>query len=198
MIHYIKGVLGEKLQGKVVVETAGIGYQISVPDNCQLYLATEGDSVKIYTVMIVREDDISLYGFEDKTGLELFNKLITVNGVGAKAALAILSVMPTSEVKKAIVFEDVSTLTRANGIGKKTAQRIVLDLKDKLESVNLTGIDTKVDLTENIGSGGAKTEAIDALMALGYSRIEAAGALTGITENELTVEDYIKLALKKI
>ncbi len=140
MLHYIKGTLTMKYADKVVIETGGIGFELSVPGNSGLYLAKEGTDVTAYTAMIVKEDDISLCGFSDENELELFNKLITVNGVGAKAAMAILSAMPADEIRKAILFEDAVTLTKANGIGKKTAQRIVLDLKDQLDGADLSFI----------------------------------------------------------
>lgn len=198
MIHYIKGTLEIKLPESVVIETGGVGFKISVPSNSRLYMTQEGTEVSVFTYMNVREDDISLYGFDDEEGLMLFEKLITVNGVGSKAAMAILSAMPSGEVRKAIMYEDADMLTRANGIGKKTAQRIVLDLKDK--------VGTGADLSVPTGMEGAppaaaldnKGEAIDALIALGYARAEAAEALVGIKEQDLSVEEYIKLALKRI
>ena len=198
MIHYIKGTLEIKLPESVVIETGGVGFKISVPSNSRLYMTQEGTEISVFTYMNVREDDISLYGFDDEEGLMLFEKLITVNGVGSKAAMAILSAMPSGEVRKAIMYEDADMLTRANGIGKKTAQRIVLDLKDK--------VGTGADLTVPTGmadslpaaTSDSKGEAIDALIALGYARAEAAEALVGIKEQDLTVEEYIKLALKKM
>jgi Holliday junction DNA helicase RuvA len=141
--------------------------------------------------MIVREDDMSLYGFSERDALELFQKLRTVNGVGAKAALAVLSAMPLVDIKKAILFEDATTLTRANGIGKKTAERIVLELKDKLSDVN--GL---TDLGNQVAAESGKNEAINALIGLGYSRMEAVSALSGIESSSLTAEEYIKLALR--
>ena len=198
MIHYIKGTLEIKLPESVVIETGGVGFKVSVPSNSRLYMTQEGTEISVFTDMNVREDDISLYGFDDEEGLMLFEKLITVNGVGSKAAMAILSAMPSGEVRKAIMYEDADMLTRANGIGKKTAQRIVLDLKDK--------VGTGADLTVPTGMEGAspaaasdnKGEAIDALIALGYARAEAAEALVGIKEQDFSVEEYIKLALKRI
>ena len=198
MIHYIKGTLEIKLPDSVVIETGGVGFKVSVPSNSRLYMTQEGTEISVFTYMNVREDDISLYGFDDEEGLMLFEKLITVNGVGSKAAMAILSAMPSGEVRKAIMYEDADMLTRANGIGKKTAQRIVLDLKDK--------VGTGADLSVPTGMEGAPTsaapdnkgEAIDALIALGYARAEAAEALVGIKEQDLSVEEYIKLALKRM
>ncbi|MBE6030438.1 MAG: Holliday junction branch migration protein RuvA [Clostridiales bacterium] len=197
MLHYIKGKLMMRIDGGVVVETGGIGFEINVPENSAVYLAQEGDNVSLFLNMIVREDDMSLYGFSEKEGLELFKKLITVNGVGAKAAMAILSVAPVSELRKAIVFEDADFLTRANGVGKKTAQRIVLELKDKIGDA---GISSDMPVISDISSvsGDARGEAVSALIALGYSRAEAAGAVSAVAEQDLSSEDYIKRALKKL
>lgn len=177
----------------VVIEVNGIGYEVFVPDNSPVYLADSKETVLVYTAMIVREDDVSIYGFHDKESLDLFRKLLTVNGVGAKAAMAILSSMPVSEVKKAIVFDDAAALTKANGIGKKIAQRITLELKEKMGSVG--GL---AEAAEKAVSDSGKTEAVGGLISLGYSRSEALSALAGISEEGLTTEEYIKRALKGI
>ena len=198
MIHYIKGTMTMKFNGGVVVETGGIGYEVFVPENSAAYLKNDGDDIMLYTVMQVREDDVSLYGFTEREAMDIFNKLITVSGVGAKAAMAILSAMPLHEVKQAIIFEDAASLTRANGIGKKTAQRVVLELKDKIGSAE--------DIAPAApGTGGSvpaandeKTEAIKALVALGYSKNEAVNALARVNGTDLTTEDYIKEALKTL
>lgn len=195
MFRYIKGTIEMKLAQSVVVECGGVGFEMAVPQNSGLYLAPEGSEVTVFTYMSVREDDISLFGFDDEDGLLLFEKLITVNGIGAKAAMAILSAMPASEVKKAIVFEDADMLTRANGIGKKTAQRIVLELKDKMKDITVEDL-PGADIAP-ASSSSDKQQATDALMALGYSRTEAAAAIVG-AEDGLSVEDYIKIALKNM
>ena len=183
MLHYIKGKFTMRIEGGVVVEAGGLGYEVAVPDNSAVYLAQEGEAVTLYLYMAVREDDVSLYGFTEKEGLTLFKQLITVNGVGAKAAMAILSVAPVSELKKAIAFEDVDFLTRASGIGKKTAQRIV---------------PVYADIGAADSEAGKRAEAINALISLGYSRTEAANAVAAINEDGLTSEEYIKQALKKL
>ena len=193
MFHYIKGNVTMKFEGGVVIETGGLGYEVFVPDNSPIYLSESKDTVLVYTAMIVREDDISIYGFHDKEALDLFRKLMTVNGVGAKAAMAILSSMPISEIKKAIVFDDSATLTKANGIGKKIAQRITLELKEKMGAIG--GL---AEAAEKVIYDSGKTEAINALISLGYSRSEAVSALAGIAEDDLTTEEYIKRALKGI
>lgn len=199
MLHYIKGKLAMKQETGIVIEAGGLGYEISVPGNSRLYLAAEGEELTVFTAMIVREDDISLYGFYDKGELDTFRKLITVSGVGAKAALAMLSAMPLAELHQAIVFEDAKTLTRANGIGKKTAERIVLELKDKfgeIETVQLPEGSDSVMIQQ--GEADPRTEAVEALINLGYTKGEAMNAMAAVKETELTAEEYIKQALKQL
>lgn len=193
MIHYIKGTLAIKLDTGIVVEAGGIGYDISVPGNSSLYLRGEGDEVICYTAMIVREDDVSLYGFADRESLELFRLLITVSGVGAKAAMAVLSALTSSQLRQAIAFEDDKVIATANGVGKKTAQRIVLELKDK---VSADDVSVPEQQTVSAVSDDARTEAVNGLVALGYSRAEAFNALAGA--EAATVEEYIKKALKNL
>ncbi len=200
MIGYLIGIITMKTDTGILVETGGIGYEIMVPGNSRLFLEKDGAEVKVYTAMIVREDDISLYGFSEMGSLQLFKKLITVSGVGAKAALAILSALSVEEIRRAIVFEDPTMLTRAQGIGKKTAQRIVLDLKDKLGQLEPLTEDEKgfgLDFTDT-EMNNPRTEAIAGLTALGYSRGEATSALAAIADNDLSAEAYIKQALKKL
>lgn len=198
MLHYIKGILAIKMESGIVVEAGGLGYEITVPANSSVYLAHEGEEITVYTAMMVREDDVSLYGFGAKAELDTFRKLITVSGVGAKAAIAILSAMPLNEVHQAIVLEDAKALTRANGIGKKTAERIVLELKDKFGSIEDASLPQGIDVPVAAGSSDARTEAVNALMALGYTKGEAVNALGAVKDNDLTVEEYIKQALKRL
>ncbi len=195
MFNYIRGILAAKFDSGVVIDVGGVGFEIYTPDNSSLYLAKVGDEVTAFTVMTVREDDISLYGFGDKDSLNMFKKLTTVSGVGAKAGLAVLSAMPLSDIKQAIVFEDAVSLTRANGIGKKIAQRIVLELKDKLGAIEVQ--EGTVSSLEVLNTDD-KAEAVNALIALGYSKGEAINSLAGITDDGLSTEEYIKKALKKL
>ena len=178
----------------VCIENQGIGFEVNVPDGSGVYLARNGEVVTLYTAMLVREDDISLYGFTDRESLAFFRVLMTVSGVGAKAALSILSALPVRELKKAILFEDVNAITKAQGVGKKIAQRVVLELKDKIDPSG-TGMEAYVP-EKTITPGSAKEEAVSALMSLGYSRTEAMSAMVGITEEGLSAEEYIKRALR--
>jgi len=192
MIHYLKGTVSMTFDGGIVLETGGVGYKVFVPDNSVLYLKKGNEPVTVYTVMVVREDDMSLYGFHDNQSLELFQQLRTVNGVGAKVALAVLSAIPGEQIKKAIVCDDASILTKANGIGKKTAQRIVLELKDKINDYK-----ELAELTELSREGGERSEAINALIGLGYSRSEAVSAVSGVSADGLSTEEYIRQALRR-
>lgn len=199
MLHYIKGILTMKLESQIVVEAGGLGYEITVPSNSGVYLGKEGEEITVFTAMMVREDDVSLYGFGSKSELDTFRKLITVSGVGSKAAVAILSAMPLNEVHQAIILEDAKSLTRANGIGKKTAERIVLELKDKFGALEDVAMPSGNDVSVVSGEAADnRSEAANALMALGYSKGEAVNALAAVKDTDLTVEEYIKQALKRL
>ena len=199
MIGFLRGLLVEKGDGYIVIDVNGVGYYVNVPANSSAYLSQEGEEVTVYTSMIVREDDISLFGFSGKGELDLFKKLIGVSGVGPKAAVSILSSFTSDQLKEAIVFEDSKSLTRANGIGKKTAERIVLELKDKFSTADgIIGSAADEIAAVDQAFAGGRGEAINALIALGYSRGEATSALAGIKERDLSTEEYIKLALKNL
>ncbi len=197
MIRFLRGRFYPSTDGTVVIETAGgIGFLVTIPANSPLYKNLEGEEVRIYTLMIVRQDDMSLYGFDTKNELELFRLLITVNGVGAKAGMSIMGLLPEMELRRAIGTGDVKTISQASGVGKKTAERIVLELKDKVgEFVSVSEFDegvVQVQINDN------RVEAITALTALGYSRSEAETAVSKVNGDKLSVEEYIKGALKQI
>ena len=200
MIGFIRGVLAEKGSGYIIVDVNGVGYEIFVPANSHAYLSAEGSEVMVYTTMMVREDDVSLYGFMRRGELDAFKKLITVSGVGAKAAISILSSFTMEQLQQAIVFEDAKTLTKASGIGKKTAERIVLELKDKfsVEGVKADDMASSEGTELTHGVQDARGEAVDALIALGYTRAEASAAMTGVKDKDLTAEEYIKQALRNL
>ncbi len=193
MLHYIKGHITDTMPGAVAIETGGVAFRVNVPDNSPAIFAQPDELVTLYTEMIVREDDISLYGFTDKASLAFFRLLLNVQGVGAKAAVAILSVLSAPALRQAIALEDVAAIQKANGVGKKTAQRVVLELKEKIEkSEELSQL--AFQAPQAAPEDAARTEAVAALVALGYSRSEAQTALTGITAD--SVEDYIRKALR--
>lgn len=197
MIDFVKGTLVYKGDSTITVETAaGIGYEINVPANSVFFLKNTGESVMVYTVLSVKEDDMSLYGFSDRGSLSVFRKLTGVSGIGAKAAMAIFSVMTADEIKKAIVFEDAASFTKASGIGKKTAQRIILELKDRYGSEDIVNTGEPYPHMPVQGNTSVSEEAVNALMELGYSRSEAADAVASVNGENLTVEDYIRAALR--
>ena len=197
MYAYIEGILEEENENAIVLDTGGIGYEIYMPlYELQRLSGKRGDSVRIYTYFQVSENGIALYGFLNKTRKELFLKLITVNGVGPKAAIAILGTLSEEDLRFAILAEDEKALTRAPGIGAKTAKRIILDLKDKIDFVE--AVEGKLDsgMAASLPPS-AKNDAIEALVALGYSSSDALRAFSGMEiTDDMSVEQLIKAALK--
>lgn len=194
MFAYIKGILEEKTSNYVVVETADIGYKIFMSKNAILKIGELGECVKIYTHYHVREDEISLYGFLTGEELKLFELLISVSGVGAKSAIAMLSNITPSEFIMCIVKDDITKLTKIPGIGKKSAQRIVLELKDKLKTEQET---SKAEETEDeIQVTDSVEESISALQMLGYHKKEIEKALQKFDYQSMTIEEIIRNGLK--
>lgn len=197
MISYVKGELTEILEDAVVVEAGGIGYHILVPASLFRELPATGHRIQIYTYFQVKEDSVSLYGFSCREDVRMFRMLIGVSGIGPKGALGILSVLTPDDLRFAVLAEDAAAIARAPGIGKKTAQKCILELKDKLsleEAVRLK-MDHNQASVEN-PSDGPREEAIQALAALGYSVSEAMRAVK-LASGE-TAEELIKSALKQI
>ena len=195
MIRFIKGKIVDKLPGKVVIENSGIGFLVNVSDSSPAYYAKEDEDFILYTVMTVREDDISLFGFANLDEMNMYQMLTSVSGIGSKGAMSILSKLSVDEIKKACVFEDADTIATSNGIGKKTAERIVLELKDKFNVSKLNNTVTSAEESQ-IVKGTSKEEALGALMNLGFTKSEAVSALTGINDAGLTTEELIKAALR--
>lgn len=203
MYAYLKGTLEEITEDNIVVEVGGIGYNVKVSTTTADLLPGLGSEVKIYTYTLVREDTFSLYGFLTRDDLEIFKKLITVNGIGPKGGLAILSVMNADALRFAIMAGDAKSIAKAPGIGNKTAERVILDLRDKVSLEDtLRGLGEPVSVP-GVAAGGAgtdnmiKREAIEALVALGYSASDATAAVKKVEITEdTTVESVLKLALK--
>ena len=201
MYAYLKGTLEEIAEDAVVVEVGNIGYNVRVSATTTQGLPGIGSEVKIYTYTLVREDAFTLYGFLTKDDLEIFKKLITVNGIGPKGGLAILSVMNADALRFAIMAGDAKSIANAPGVGNKTAERVLLDLRDKMSRVDtLLGLGEPV-VTASAAGGGAdnvmKREAIEALVALGYSASDATNAVKRVEVDEnSTVEGILKAALK--
>ncbi len=201
MIAHIKGNLEVKTKGYIVIEVAGIGYKIYMPESAIEKLGKVGETVKIYTYMRVREDDISLYGFITNEELRMFELLLSVSGIGAKGALTILSNVTPSGFALAVISNDVNVLKKLPGIGPKTAQRIILELKDKLkkEQEIMPEEESENSILKNAITEDEKvSEAVSALQVLGYSRKEIADALVNVNMNELTVEDIIRKGLTNL
>lgn len=199
MISYIKGTLERRAESYIIIETGGIGFRVFVSPATLAKLPPAGEQVKIYTYFSVKEDDMSLYGFASMEEQEMFERLLTVSGVGPKGALGFLSQLTPHEIVLAILSEDVKTLSKAPGIGRKTAQRVILDLKDKCRTEDAISVGGEWEsLAEMPAEGGAKFEAIDAMTALGYSRSEAAKAVNAVAAEGMSTEDILKAALKKM
>ena len=184
-----------------MVDNQGIGYGILVPGQVLEYLPSIGEEVKIYTYHYVREDMIALYGFLTREDVNIFKMLIGVSGIGPKGALAILSVMSTDDLRFAILGEDAKAIARAPGIGAKTAQRLIIELKDKisLEDAFEQKLANQGKKAEKNPATGVKNEAILALTSLGYSQSEALQVLSGIEiKEDSAVEDVLKEALKQM
>jgi Holliday junction DNA helicase RuvA len=196
LFSYISGVLEQKCKDYLVIDVNGIGYKISTSYNTFTNIAVVGEKVKLYTHLYVREDIMCIYGFSSREELGVFELLITVSGIGPKAAVAILSEVTPAKFSFAVVTEDVKTLTKAQGIGNKIAQRIILELKDKLKKENIQYQgdilpDLSVDKDRNI-----LCESVNALMVLGYTNNEANRAVNKGYREDISLEELIKESLK--
>ena len=202
MIAFIQGELCDAGQDTIVVACHGIGYEIQIPVSVAQVLPDPGNVVKIYTYTYVREDALGLFGFLTKDDLKIFKLLITVNGVGPKAALAILSAMTADELRFAILAEDAKAIAKAPGIGPKTAKRMIIELKDKLnlESMIEGHGDAEMSLSDpGDAAANVRDEVIMALTALGYGNTEAVRAVRAVSgADEIDSETLLKQALKKI
>ena len=200
VISYIRGMLAEKAGDMIVVEAGQVGFGIRVPMTVLESLPPLGEEVRIYTHMQVKEDDISLYGFLNRQDLEMFRQRIGVNGIGPKGALAILSALRPDDLRLAILTGDARAISRAPGIGAKTAQRIILDLKDKVSAEEMIA---SMEAEKGTGAvaaplaGEASREAVEALVALGYSNLEASKAVKSVQATEdMDAEAVLKASLK--
>ena len=196
MYAYIKGTLEDKTKDSIVVDVNGIGYRIFLSEQSMSKLGELGETIKVYTHYHVREDNISLYGFLSNEELKMFELLIQVSGIGAKTAIVMLSNITPSQFAVAIITDDLKTLTKIPGVGSKSAQRMILELKDKLKAEDAIAKDTevKVKVTNNENA----EEAIQALQILGYNKGVINKALEKLDIDGLSTEDIIKLALKQL
>ena len=204
MFYYISGKLAHLENGIAVIDVGGIGYRLTIsgttydamPANRSVQ---EPPSVRLYTHLAVREDDIELFGFATLSELSTFKLLISVSGIGPKAAMSILTLLTPEKFAMAVCTDDKKTISKANGIGPKTAARIILELKDKLmkENADVDFDSAAPDIPTAAGKKSVMSEAVDALLVLGYTRAEANTALKDISPS-LSLEEVIRTALKKL
>lgn len=200
MIGYIKGIIDEIGIDYILIENNGIGYKLLVSTTTLSQLSI-GQEAKIYTKMIVREDDISLCGFYSKEEEEMFKLLTSVSKVGTKVGMGILSFAPPARIQSIIINSDVTAMSKAPGVGKKTAERIILELKDKVGKIVIDGLDTMENLPlsgKEIAIDNSEDEAISALIALGYTSSEAQESVNFVKQPGMDVEAIIKKALEYI
>jgi len=195
MFSYIKGILVAKSIGYVIIDVGGVGFKIFMSETSIKKLGETGEEVKVFTHMQVREDDISLYGFTTNEELRMFELLISVSGVGAKSAIAMLSNISPSSFALAVISNDIKSLTKIPGIGSKTAQRIVLELKDKLKTEESISNNSNEEIIVAIQDDNKTSEAVQALKVLGYTSVEIERVLSTLDTNNMSVEDIIRKAL---
>lgn len=201
MIYHVNGTLEYCEIGFCVIDCAGVGYKLTVSDNTFSAICSHvGEKEKLFANLQVREDGIELFGFKTHDEMQAFKMLITVSGVGPKAAMAILSLLTPDRLYQAIISEDIKAISKASGVGAKTAARVVLELRDKVSkqyfAPSTASVPTPSAPVSAKGKGNL-SEALDALVVLGYTRSEAQKALTGI-DPKLDVEKIIPLALAKL
>ena len=197
MIAYLEGKLIEKNPTHLILEVNGVGYSVNIPVSSYTNIGEVGEIVKVLTYQYVREDELRLYGFSSRQEKAVFELLISVNGVGPKMSLGILSSISVEDFQRSVLREDLDVLTHISGVGKKTAQRLIVELKEKLGKVDL-GIEKEAELKERIGAP-IEEEAISALVSLGYNKFDARKAVQRVNsegEKSLPIEELIKRALK--
>ena len=203
MIAFVNGIVDDYTEDSVILDVNGIGYEVKISADTASALPSVGERMKLYTYTYVREDAFCLYGFLTRDDLEIFKKLITVSGIGPKGGLAVLSVMSADDLRFAILSGDAKMIATAPGIGKKTAERVILDLRDKIsmEDTMIHRQMTEQDMGQNAAGedNRIRTEAVEALTALGYSAQEALQAVKKVTlTDDMDVEAVLKAALKNM
>ena len=199
MYAFIEGEVCEKANGSLVLLAGGVGWQLNCSNNTLMAAPALGEKMRCYTFLSVREDAMELFGFSSREEKELFLQLTSVSGIGPKTALGLLGSMPLRDLNLAILLGDVNALSRAPGIGKKTAQRIALELKDKISQADISaaaGGSIPQAASAVFTNADSASEAVEALIALGYSSTEARNAISQIRDQADTPEDLIRLALR--
>ena len=194
MIGSLRGRLTMKQAPQIVVECAGVGYEVETPMSTFLDLPEPGSELFLYTHLLVREDAQILYGFSSEDERLMFRTLLKVNRVGAKMALGILSAMSTNDFRRCVEYEDATTLSRIPGVGKKTAERLIIEMRDRIEAAAPGGGKAAPLTTE----ASARSEAVDALVALGYKPKEVNSLIAGLDTDNKSAEDIIRLALRQV
>ena len=199
MIYYVKGILTEYTEEGVVLEAGGVGSQILLPPSLMAELPAPGEEVKLYTYYQVGEDSQKLYGFKDRDSRSLFLQIIKVSGIGPKLAVSVLGTLGVDELRLAVIAGDVKAISQAPGMGKKTAEKLILELKDKIDAASLISPgDAKAGSAPVIVSD-AFSEAVAALQALGYSSSEALKTVRSLdAEEDWTVDDILQAAFRKL
>lgn len=200
MISYIKGILEDMTEESVILENNGIGYEIKVTGRMLMKLPKRGSQMKIYTYLYVREDAIGLFGFATREELQTFQLLIAISGIGPKAGLAILSTLSVEELRFAVLSQDVKTISKTPGIGKKSAERLIIELKDKMKLEDaLRWEEEPIEQGEEATKENSHTEVTLALVSLGYSNSDALRAIQAVEgSNAMDTETLLKHALKKL
>ncbi len=197
MYSYIKGTIESRNDTQIVIDNNGIGYLINCPIMISSALGKIGEEVKVYVYQSVREDDISLYGFSDRAQKDIFLKLLTVSGIGPKVAHTICSTITPEQIACAVMSGDIHLLTSVKGLGKKTAERIVLELKDKLkEHQSAMGAVAPKLVSGSAAPASVTADAMGALLVLGYKEQEASEAVSAAYEEGITLEALIRKSLK--
>ena len=198
MFAYLKGSLEIKTRGYIVIDVSGVGYKVFMSETAIEKIGEIGEIVKVYTYLRVREDDMSLYGFNTNEELRMFELLLSVSGIGAKSAISILSNITPSSFALAVISDDVSKIKALPGIGPKSAQRIILELKDKWKVEETISDEERNEILVSKKESENCNEAIAALQVLGYSKKEIEKALENIDKETLSVEDIIKKGLSNL
>ena len=194
MYAHIEGIVAEKDQDSIVLDANGVGYLLNVSGATLSMAPAVGERMKLYCVLNVREDAMELYGFYSREEKRMYERLRSVTGVGSRTALQILSAMSVRDLSIALISGDANALTRVPGIGKKTAQRLVLELKDKVDDAQLTA--QAASISPKVNAKGPEAEAIAALVSLGYSSAEAAKAVSQVADQTQEADKMIFLALR--
>ena len=193
MIASLRGRLTLKQAPGVIIECSGVGYEVQTPMSTFLELPPTGDELFLFTHMVIREDAQTLYGFGTEEERALFRMLLKISGVGAKMGLAILSAMSVEGFRRCVEYEDSATLVKVPGIGKKTADRLIIEMRDRLDAPSAQSATTEVRV-----DAGAKSEAVDALISLGYKPREVQKLIGELDVDGKTAEDIIRLALRQV